>query len=150
MSRPEHNQIKPNLTTETRIKNRRLKNVRTRHGVWGEDVYDWNELIREAEAIGDFELAWSFRILARLDRQTKEERRQVSEVPARPPKRERPKCGAMTRKGTPCQAPAVWLAGEPAPRNGRCRMHGGLSTGPKTEAGKEAIRESNRRRARKT
>lgn len=30
----------------------------------------------------------------------------------------------------------------------RCRLHGGLSSGPKTEAGREAIRESNRRRGR--
>jgi hypothetical protein len=29
---------------------------------------------------------------------------------------------------------------------GRCRMHGGLSTGPRTQAGKAAIAESNRRR----
>lgn len=68
-------------------------------------------------------------------------------VPARPPKSRRPRCGAMTRKGTPCQAPAVWLPGEPAPRNGRCRIHGGLSTGPKTSEGKARIAESNRRRA---
>ncbi|WP_414092957.1 HGGxSTG domain-containing protein, partial [Legionella feeleii] len=33
------------------------------------------------------------------------------------------------------------------PVNGRCKLHGGKSTGPKTEAGREAIRESNRRRA---
>lgn len=32
-----------------------------------------------------------------------------------------PRCGARTRKGTPCQAPAM--------ANGRCRMHGGKSTG---------------------
>lgn len=29
----------------------------------------------------------------------------------------------------------------------RCRLHGGRSTGPRTDAGREAIRESNRRRA---
>lgn len=34
------------------------------------------------------------------------------------PMRESPRCGATTRKGTPCQAPAV--AGK-----ARCRMHGG-------------------------
>ena len=28
-----------------------------------------------------------------------------------------PRCGAKTRKGTPCKAPAM--------ANGRCRMHGG-------------------------
>jgi hypothetical protein len=30
-----------------------------------------------------------------------------------------PKCGALTRRGTPCQGPAM--------ANGRCRMHGGAS-----------------------
>lgn len=38
------------------------------------------------------------------------------------------KCGAKTRKGTPCQAPAM--------TNGRCKLHGGLSTGAKTPEGK--------------
>jgi hypothetical protein len=31
------------------------------------------------------------------------------------------RCGAKTRRGTPCQSPAM--------PNGRCRMHGGPSTG---------------------
>jgi hypothetical protein len=37
-----------------------------------------------------------------------------------------PRCGARakTRGGKPCRAPAM--------PNGRCRLHGGLSTGPKT------------------
>jgi hypothetical protein len=38
-----------------------------------------------------------------------------------------PRCGARTRQGTPCRAPAM--------ANGRCRMHGGKSTGPRTAAG---------------
>jgi hypothetical protein len=38
-----------------------------------------------------------------------------------------PRCGAKTRRGTPCQCPAM--------ANGRCRLHGGLSTGPKTAEG---------------
>jgi hypothetical protein len=42
------------------------------------------------------------------------------------------RCGAKTRRGTPCQCPAM--------RNGRCRLHGGLSTGPKTAEGIERIR----------
>ena len=34
-----------------------------------------------------------------------------------------PRCGAKTRRGTPCRAPAM--------ANGRCRMHGGkLRGGP--------------------
>ena len=32
-----------------------------------------------------------------------------------------PRCGAKTRQGKPCNSPAM--------RNGRCRMHGGASTG---------------------
>ncbi len=38
-----------------------------------------------------------------------------------------PRCGAKTRRGTACRSPAM--------ANGRCRMHGGASTGPRTEAG---------------
>ena len=39
------------------------------------------------------------------------------------------RCGAKTRKGTPCQARGLG-------KGGRCRFHGGMSTGPKTAAGK--------------
>lgn len=55
-------------------------------------------------------------------------------------------CNAKTRRGTYCQAPPVWNKSKDIARNGRCKLHGGLSTGPKTEAGKDAIRASNRRR----
>jgi hypothetical protein len=43
-----------------------------------------------------------------------------------------PRCGAKNRRGLPCQCPAM--------ANGRCRLHGGLSTGPKTPEGIERIR----------
>jgi hypothetical protein len=47
-------------------------------------------------------------------------------------------CGARTRAGTPCKM-----------RNfrarGRCRLHGGLSTGPKTEAGRRQSAENGRK-----
>jgi hypothetical protein len=42
------------------------------------------------------------------------------------------RCGARNRRGTAC--------GSPAMRNGHCRIHGGLSTGPKTAEGVERIR----------
>ena len=42
-----------------------------------------------------------------------------------------PRCGAKTRLGCPCRSPAM--------ANGRCRMHGRASTGPKTAAGKARI-----------
>ena len=61
------------------------------------------------------------------------------------------RCGARTRKGLPCKAPPVvkrvcYEGFTHKTTNGRCKLHGGKSTGAKTEAGREAIRESNRRR----
>ncbi|MCZ6591173.1 MAG: HGGxSTG domain-containing protein [Alphaproteobacteria bacterium] len=47
-------------------------------------------------------------------------------------------CGAKTRKGTSCEAKAL--------SNGKCRHHGGLSTGPRTKAGRLAIAAAQRRR----
>ena len=41
-------------------------------------------------------------------------------------------CGAKTRKGTPCKCLQVF-------RNGRCKFHGGLSTGPRTAEGIAAV-----------
>jgi hypothetical protein len=43
-----------------------------------------------------------------------------------------PRCGARTRQKTPC--------GRLAMANGRCRMHGGLSTGARTAEGLERVR----------
>jgi hypothetical protein len=55
------------------------------------------------------------------------------------PKAEQERCGAKCRDGHACLMRVV-------PGKRRCRLHGGMSTGPRTEAGREAIRESNRRR----
>jgi len=46
-----------------------------------------------------------------------------------------PRCGAKTRRSTKCRAPAM--------ANGRCRMHGGKSTGPRTAEGLERSRKAN-------
>jgi hypothetical protein len=62
-------------------------------------------------------------------------------------KRERPRCGARCRDGSSCKAPPVWDKCLDRPVNGRCRMHGGLSTGPKTPEGRWRIAESNRSRS---
>ncbi len=43
-------------------------------------------------------------------------------------------CGAKTRAGTPCKNWSMV--------NSRCRMHGGRSTGPKTQRGIEAKRKA--------
>jgi hypothetical protein len=42
-----------------------------------------------------------------------------------------PRRGAHTRACTPCKGPAM--------PNGRCRMHGGASTGPRTPEGLQRI-----------
>ena len=42
------------------------------------------------------------------------------------------RCGARTRRGTACLCKG-------AGRGGRCKFHGGASTGPKTEAGRAKI-----------
>lgn len=49
------------------------------------------------------------------------------------------RCGAKTRQGMPCRAQS-----EPGRR--RCRLHGGLSTGPKTRQGRARVAEAQKRR----
>jgi hypothetical protein len=46
-----------------------------------------------------------------------------------------PRCGAKTRQGQKCRAPAM--------PSGRCRMHGGASTGPRTVEGLARSRRGN-------
>ena len=53
------------------------------------------------------------------------------------PRCDRPRCGAKRKRdGKPCEAPVVWDDERDAPRNGRCRVHGGCSTGPRTSEGR--------------
>lgn len=49
--------------------------------------------------------------------------------------KKRKACGAKTRKGSPCKNTRLYP-------NGRCKNHGGLSTGPKTEAGKARAKQN--------
>src|SRR5438552_2887087 len=44
------------------------------------------------------------------------------------------RCGARNRRGTPYKCPAM--------ANGRCRLHRGMSTGPRTREGIERIRQA--------
>jgi hypothetical protein len=52
---------------------------------------------------------------------------------AQPRRSERPRCGARTRNGERCKAPGNG-------RGGRCRRHGGASTGARSPAGRERQR----------
>ena len=51
------------------------------------------------------------------------------------------RCGAKTRSGAPCSK-------FPIKGKRRCRLHGGLSTGPKTPAGRAAISAANTKHGR--
>lgn len=55
------------------------------------------------------------------------------------PRRQRPICGAKTRSGGAC-------AMRVEPGKHRCRLHGGLSTGPKTEEGRQRVAQAQRER----
>jgi hypothetical protein len=47
-------------------------------------------------------------------------------------------CGAKTRAGTPCKRRDIFA-------NGRCKLHGGASTGPRTKRGKRKSARNGRR-----
>ena len=53
------------------------------------------------------------------------------------------RCLAKTRRGTKCQSAAY-------KHNGRCRLHGGLSTGARTQEGLQRISEANLKHGRQT
>jgi hypothetical protein len=53
------------------------------------------------------------------------------------------RCGARTRMGTACQRAAY-------KHNGRCRLHGGLSTGARTPEGLQRISDANIKHGRQT
>jgi hypothetical protein len=63
----------------------------------------------------------------RIDKDAYPERPEPPELPA---ELRGLTCGAKTRKGTFCKRRDLYT-------NGRCRMHGGPSTGPTSEAGKQ-------------
>ena len=53
------------------------------------------------------------------------------------------RCLAKTRRGTKCQSAAY-------KHNGRCRLHGGLSTGARTQEGLQRISDANIKHGRQT
>jgi len=53
------------------------------------------------------------------------------------------RCLARTRRGIECQRAAY-------KHNGRCRLHGGLSTGPRTQEGLQRISAANLKHGRQT
>ena len=53
------------------------------------------------------------------------------------------RCGAKTRSGSPCKRPAI-------ADKGRCRLHGGRSTGPRSAEGRARIAEANLKHGQRT
>ena len=51
-----------------------------------------------------------------------------------------PRCGAMTRNRQSCRGPAM--------PNGRCRMHGGAATGPRSDDGRKRLSDARMRHGR--
>jgi hypothetical protein len=65
-----------------------------------------------------------------MERERAEAERRLAKLRATAPTNEF--CGAKTRKGTPCRRRDIY-------QSGRCALHGGLSTGPKTPEGKAKV-----------
>jgi hypothetical protein len=66
----------------------------------------------------------------RRDFERRQQRQKANQVALANRKRNRKRCGAHSRStGKPCQRRAL--------ANGRCAIHGGKSTGPKTAEGKQ-------------
>lgn len=99
------------------------------------------ELLKLREA-----LAAMRAVTPELHRARHAEARMIARPVDREPRGERPVCGAKRRDGGTCCARVVWVAGEESPRR-RCRLHGGLSTGPRTSAGAARARANLRRGA---
>ena len=99
-----------------------MKNYRTSTRVRA----GWSDTLRDKEQ-------------ERLDRRSKALLAALREKLAKAAAVARVRCGARTRKGAPCRS-----LSEPGRR--RCRFHGGRSTGPRTQKGRERIAEAQRRR----
>lgn len=97
------------------------------HGRWSESAYDTLTMFRS------WVLAFDPKPRGNLERALNGVGRRYR--PRLPTKAERERCGAYARStGKPCQAPCCKRPDGSLAN--RCRMHGGLSTGPKTEPGK--------------
>ena len=65
----------------------------------------------------------------------------INITPCNSPENLMPRCGAKTRKGSPC-------SNFPIAGKRRCKFHGGKSCGPKSAAGRAAIAKANTRHGR--
>ncbi len=74
-----------------------------------------------------------------MERRVEAELQRLRQAEERRKATERVNCGARTRTGRPCRAKSE-------PGKQRCRFHGGMSTGPRTDAGRQRIAEAQRRR----
>ncbi len=95
-----------------------------------------NQVNQAAAAAARAGLTEALAVLRALDALAAVADRAVLAV-CRPPRRRRPRCGARCRDGHPCAAAVVVVRTDEGVRYAaRCRMHGGLSTGPRTAEGR--------------
>jgi hypothetical protein len=134
------------LHQERRAHHRRVTSTRrracARHGVLLM-VDDWIERFVAAR-IAEHEARLQRRQAERaaMERQRQDEalrRQQDLEERARLLEQRKQPCGAKTRAGRPCRRKGLG-------KGGRCANHGGESTGPRTEAGKQRISTAQRAR----
>jgi len=100
-------------------------------------VMEWLEQVdakAEAAAQAKSEAAKSRRKMREARRQAWRAEREAG------PKQVKPVCGARNRSGQPCQSKKLL-------RGGKCKFHGGMSTGPKTPEGLARCAEAGRRTA---
>jgi DNA-binding XRE family transcriptional regulator len=96
-------------------------------------------LSRNNARAGGWGVSWKEQEDARIEAQLVALRSATQAREAQRLARLRVVCGAETRKGTPCRCKS-----EAGKR--RCKYHGGLSTGPKTQEGRDRIAEAQKRR----
>ncbi|HBR0975141.1 TPA: hypothetical protein L9K64_001378 [Klebsiella variicola] len=111
----------------------KVRILRLRDAMWRSHNAKWRSYIEERDEISHTNILLSL---------TKG-RKFMLELPVKPDEPDYPDtsgftCGATTRAGTPCKRKDIYL-------NGRCKYHGGKSTGARTAEGKARQLEGYRR-----
>ena len=88
---------------------------------------------REQERAVALTCRQKFREAERILRERADEGRRLAREARNKP------CGARTRRGLPCKRKGLG-------KGGRCPNHGGMSTGPRTEEGRQRLKEAVRQR----
>lgn len=100
---------------------------------------DFDRLVASAIAASEATIARIRATVATLRRLEREEARERARAARMPRRSALPLCGARCRDGHACRCRCL-------PWRGRCAQHGGLSTGPRTDAGRARVAAAQRER----